>query len=101
MYFVHSGIQDESLQVTISKLLYGSLTCTAGDFLHRGHSVNVPNQRTAHLFSVIPANDTKESMFKHWNFSGNLGVEPLAPEASVLATELPRFPWVQWIQSSR
>ena len=26
------GLQDESLQVTISKLLYGSLTCTGGDF---------------------------------------------------------------------
>ena len=28
MYVVHSGLQDESLQVTISKLPYGSLTCT-------------------------------------------------------------------------
>ena len=73
-------------------------------FNHRGHPVNVPNQRTAHLFSAIPANDTKESMFRHWNFSSrgsNLGVGPLAPEASVPATELSRFPWVQWIQSSR
>ena len=32
MYFVHSGLQDESLQVTISKLPQGSLTCTGGDF---------------------------------------------------------------------
>ena len=29
---VHSGLQDESLQVTISKLPKGSLTCTGGDF---------------------------------------------------------------------
>ena len=32
VYFVHSGLQDESLQVTISKLPQGSLTCTGGDF---------------------------------------------------------------------
>ena len=32
VYFVHSGLQDESLQVTISKLPKGSLTCTGGDF---------------------------------------------------------------------
>ena len=32
MYYVHSGLQDESLQVTISKLPKGSLTCTGGDF---------------------------------------------------------------------
>ena len=30
--FVHSRLQDENLQVTISKLPYGSLTCTRGDF---------------------------------------------------------------------
>ena len=55
-----------------------------------GHPVNVPIRRTAHLFSVVPTNDTKESMFGHRNVSGsNLG--PLAPEASALTTELPRF----------
>ena len=32
VYIVHSGLQDESLQVTISKLPQGSLTCTRGDF---------------------------------------------------------------------
>ena len=32
VYFVHSRLQDESLQVTISKLPYGYLTCTGGDF---------------------------------------------------------------------
>ena len=31
VYFVHSGLQDESLQVTISKLPQGSFTCTRGD----------------------------------------------------------------------
>ena len=53
--------------------------------LHRGHPVNVPIRRTMHLSSVIPANDTRESVFRHRNFSrrkleSNLG--PLAPEAS-------------------
>ena len=32
VYLVHSRLQDESLQVTISKLPHGSLTCTVGDF---------------------------------------------------------------------
>ena len=32
VFFVHSGLQDESLQVTISKLPKGSLTCTGDDF---------------------------------------------------------------------
>ena len=53
--------------------------------LHRGHPVNVPIRRTMHLSSVIPANDTRESVFGHRNFSrrereSNLG--PLAPEVS-------------------
>ena len=53
--------------------------------LHRGPPVNVPIRRTMHLSSVIPANDTRESVFGHRNFSrrereSNLG--PLAPEAS-------------------
>ena len=47
-----------------------------------------------HLSSVIPANDTRESVFGLQNFprrerGSNLG--PLAPEASALTTELPRF----------
>ena len=37
-------------------------------FLHRGHPVNIPIRRTMHLSSVIPANDTRESMFGHPNF---------------------------------
>ena len=36
--------------------------------MHRGPPVNVPIRRTAHLFSDIPANDTKESMFGHAEF---------------------------------
>ena len=52
--------------------------------MHRGHPVNVPIRRTMHLSSVIPANDTRESVFVHRNFprrewESNLG--PLAPEA--------------------
>ena len=53
-----------------------------------GPSVNVPIQRTAHLFSAIPANDTKESMFGHQNVSSPAaGTKPdnLAPEASMCA----------------
>ena len=55
--------------------------------LHRGHPVYVPIRRTMHLSSVIPANDTRESVFGHRNFSrrereSNLG--PLAPEATTL-----------------
>ena len=47
-----------------------------------------------HLSSVIPANDTRESVFGRRNFprrvrGPNLG--PLAPGASALITELPRF----------
>ena len=62
--------------------------------LHRGHPVNVPIRRTMHLSSVIPANDTRESVFGLRNFprrerGSNLG--PLAPEASALTTELPRL----------
>ena len=71
--------------------------------LHRGHPVNnVPIRRTMHLSSVIPANDTKESVFGLQNFprrkwGSNLG--PLAPEASAITTELPRFlreTFVKW-----
>ena len=45
------------------------------------------------LSSVIPANDTRKSVFGHQNFprcepGSNLG--PLAPEASVVTTELVR-----------
>ena len=62
--------------------------------LYRGHPVNVPIRRTMHLSSVIPANNTRESVFGLRNFprrerGSNLG--PLAPEASALTTELPRF----------
>ena len=35
---VHSELQDESLQVSISKLPQGSLTCTRGDFPAQGTS---------------------------------------------------------------
>ena len=50
--------------------------------------VNVPIQRTAHLFSVIPPNDTKENMFGHQNVSSPAaGIKPdiLAPEAGMCA----------------
>ena len=51
--FVYSGLQGNSLQKTISKLLYGSLTCTRSDFSswHRGHPVKAPIRRT-HTYLV-------------------------------------------------
>ena len=60
-------LQEESLQV---------ISITVGFFslhrvwisLHRLLSVSIPIQRMLHWFSVIPANDTKESMFGHWKF---------------------------------
>ena len=71
-------LQDESLQVIMQT--------TGGLFnlhrvllsLHRGPPINVPIQWTAHLFSVIPTNDTKESTFGHQNFSlPATGIEPM------------------------
>ena len=50
---------------------------------YRGHPVNVPIRRTMHLSSVIPANDTRESLFGNFprrKWGSNLG--PKAPEAS-------------------
>ena len=81
VYFVHSGLQDVSLQVTISKLPKGSLTCTRGDSPCTG-DIQLMSRSEG---SVIPANDTRESLFGHRNFprrerGSNLG--PLAPEAS-------------------
>ena len=75
-------LQDESCKTTVG------LTSTGGDSPCTGPPVNVPIQRTAHLFSVIPANDTKESMFGHQNVSSPAaGIKPdnLAPEASMCA----------------
>ena len=47
-------------------------------------------KKTAHLFSVIFANDTKEREFWPRNFSSpQAGIGPLASEASALTTELP------------
>ena len=65
-------LQDESLQVTMFFSTWGWLS------RHRGPPANVPIRRTAHLFSVILANDTKESMFGHRNFSSPAaGMEPM------------------------
>ena len=66
-----------------------------GDSPFTGPPVNDPIQRTAHLFSVIPATDTKESMFRHQNVSSpatEIKPDILAPEASIaLTTRLPCF----------
>ena len=65
-----------------------SSASTGGDSPCTGPPVNVHISRTAHLFSVIPASDTKESMFGHQNVSlPAVGIKPdnLAPEASMCA----------------
>ena len=59
----------------------------------QGSPVNVPIRRTAHLSSVIPANDTKESIVGHRNFfSPAAGIEPMTSSTkgalSALTTEL-------------
>ena len=63
------------------KPLLGSLTCTGGDSpCTGGLQLTSLIRRTAHLhvISVIPANDTKESMFGHQNFSSPaVGIEPM------------------------
>ena len=54
----------------------------------------MPIRRTAHCFHVIPANDTKESVFGHQIFPRaprGSNPEPLAPAASAFTTELPRL----------
>ena len=56
-------------------------------------------QRTAHLSSVIPANDTRESLFGHRNVlrrEQGKNLEPLTPEANALTTELPCLPVIQY-----
>ena len=77
VYFVHSGLQDESLQVSYHI------------------DITVPIRRTAHLLSsIIPDNDTREIVFGHRNYpprERGLNLGPLAPEASALTTGLPRF----------
>ena len=87
VHFVHSGLQDESLYTSnhIEIIVWFFNLHKGWISLHRGHPVNVPIRRTMHLSSVIPANNTKESVFGHRNFprcerGSNLG--PLAPEAS-------------------
>ena len=65
-----------------------SLTSTGVDSPCTGPPVKVPIQRKAHLFSVIPANDTKERMFGHQNISSpaaGIKSDNLAAEASMCA----------------
>ena len=88
------GLQDESLH-SIHVITVGIFNLHRGwFFLHRGPPVNVLIQRTSHCFHVIPANDTKESVFGHQIFPRpprRQNPEPLAPEASGLTTELPHL----------
>ena len=46
VYFVYSGLQDESLQVTVG--FFNLHRGGGGIFLHRGHPVNVPIRRIRH-----------------------------------------------------
>ena len=63
-----------------------------------GHAVNIQIRRTMDLSSVIPANETKESVFPLRNFPSRehgSNPRPLAPEASGLPLSyhafLPRY----------
>ena len=58
MYFVHSGLQDESLKVTISKLLYGSLTCTGDDFPCTGGLQLTSGSKGRHTYLDQTAHET-------------------------------------------
>ena len=107
MYFVHSGVQDESLQVTISKLALGSLTCTRGDFLCAGDIQLTSRFKGWHTYVVSSLQMTLRKacsdtdIFLHHKRGSNLG--PLAPEASALTTELPhpqeRSTWRSGVRS--
>ena len=46
-----------------SGLIPHPLICIRGDFPCSGHPVKVSIRSMAHLSSVIPANDTRESVF--------------------------------------
>ena len=62
--------------------------------LHWVHPVNVPQiRRTAHLSSVIPANDARESCSdsKSYRYERGSDLRPIAPETITLTTELPRL----------
>ena len=92
--FVQSRSQDESLQVTISKLLFFNLH-KGWLSIHMGHPFSVPIRRTSHLSSAIPANDTQESVFGHRNCprrERGSNLVPLAPEESAITTEQPLWP---------
>ena len=57
--------------------------------LHRGHPVNVPIRRTMHLSSVIPANDTMESVLGHQIFFWpRAGIEPGTSSTNHWATTI-------------
>ena len=97
MYIVHSGLQDEGLQVDLTILNYRrvlqpaqSVTFPARGRVRGGSSVNVPIRRTTHCFHVMPATDTKEKVFGHQKspcLSLGLIPVPFDLEASALPTD--------------
>ena len=74
--------------------------------LHMGHPFNVPIRRTMNLSSVIPANDTRKSIYGLWNFprlerESNLG--PLAYQiwaTSDMSHEM-RFPAMWYVRPAK
>ena len=88
MNFVHSGVQGENLQVTISKLPWGSLTCTGGDFPCRGDILLTSRSEglCTNLASSLQMTDTEISSL--W-----AGIEPMTSNTrgKCINTELPHF----------
>ena len=94
VYIVHSGMQDESLQVTISKLPQGSLTCTGGDFPCTGdiQLTSRSEGRCTYLASSLQMTLEKVCSVTEI-FSPRAGIEPgtSSTRGKCLTTELPRF----------
>ena len=90
MYFVHSELQDESLHVTISKLPYGSLTCTGGDFPCTGdiQLLSRSKGRCTYQASLLQMTQEKACSITEI-FLSNLG--PLATEASAYSLSYHAF----------
>ena len=94
LYFVHFGLQDESLQETISKVRYGSLTFTRCDFpCTEGIELTFRSEgRLTYLVSSLQMTLRKAcSGTEIFLAARGSSLGPLAPEACALTIELPRF----------
>ena len=77
-----------------SNTLHGEITCDEKKFLQISflRDFFFPIQRTAHLFSVIPANDDKESRFGYQYFSSpTVEMEPLTSSTTWLVVAKPQL----------